>query len=53
MLKICAYCKKSMGKVPPLNDDSITHGICDPCLKEQLKRLPKTIKPGGKDESRK
>ena len=34
---ICAWCGKSMGQKEPLDDDSVTHGICDQC-RERLER---------------
>lgn len=32
MKRVCAWCGKDMGEIEPLDDDSITHGICDDCL---------------------
>ena len=36
MLRVCAWCKLEMGKVAPLGDKSVTHGICSDC-KEEVK----------------
>lgn len=33
MKRICAWCKLDMGKEEPLDDPSITHGICPKCMK--------------------
>lgn len=39
MIRQCATCKVIMGEKAPLADTSITHGICDKCIGEQLKKL--------------
>jgi hypothetical protein len=31
MKRRCAWCGWDMGSKEPLNDDSITHGLCLPC----------------------
>lgn len=31
MRRICAWCKKDMGETEPLDDPTVTHGICGPC----------------------
>lgn len=31
MIRQCGWCKKVMGEKEPLEDTSITTGICDPC----------------------
>jgi len=38
----CAWCGKVMGEKPPYEDKSITHSICDKCLKKQFPKLPAT-----------
>jgi hypothetical protein len=35
----CAYCKGFIGLRAPIEDPTITHGICDACLAEQLREL--------------
>jgi hypothetical protein len=35
----CAYCKGFIGLRDPIDDPSITHGICDACLSEQLREF--------------
>lgn len=38
MKRICAWCGKGLGEVEPLDDSSVTHGICPDCsskLKEK------------------
>ena len=40
MVRICCYCQKIMGEKEPLENKSITHGICPDCnrkLEEQEK----------------
>jgi len=32
MIRICMKCKKKLGEKEPLEDKSITHGLCDSCL---------------------
>ncbi len=34
MKKVCAWCKKKQPDVEPLDDDRVTHGMCDECAKE-------------------
>jgi len=39
---ICSYCRKIIGEKEPINDDSVSHGMCQECYdyyKEQLKGL--------------
>jgi hypothetical protein len=33
----CAYCKGFIGLREPVENPSITHGICEACLVEQLR----------------
>jgi DNA-directed RNA polymerase subunit RPC12/RpoP len=47
MVIICAWCKKKMGKIEPLHDETVSHGICPPCsthvlqqgLAEKMRRI--------------
>ena len=32
MIRWCAYCQHYQGEQEPLDDYSITHDICEPCL---------------------
>uniref|UniRef100_A0A6M3JMM8 ClpX-type ZB domain-containing protein n=1 Tax=viral metagenome TaxID=1070528 RepID=A0A6M3JMM8_9ZZZZ len=34
MLRQCSWCGKDMGEKPPLEDKSVTDGICDECLEK-------------------
>lgn len=34
MIIICAWCKREMGEIPPLDDNRISHGICPECGRE-------------------
>lgn len=36
MIRQCGWCKEYMGEKEPLEDRSITTGICDPCREEYL-----------------
>jgi hypothetical protein len=35
----CAYCKGFIALRDPVEDPSITHGICEACLAEQLREF--------------
>ena len=35
MIRKCAWCQSYMGEKEPLNDQSVTHGICKSCLAQQ------------------
>ena len=39
MIAACAYCKGLIGLREPTEDLTITHGICDTCLAEQLREV--------------
>lgn len=41
MIRVCCYCDKELGVKKPLEDKSVTHGICDDCF-EQKPWLRKT-----------
>ena len=34
MKRVCAWCGKDMGEKEPIEDSSITHGICEVCTKK-------------------
>ena len=36
---ICAWCKKAMEEKPPLDDDRISHSICQQCKEDVLKDI--------------
>ena len=38
MRVVCAYCAKPMPDKEPLDDDSLSHGMCDECLDEYPRR---------------
>jgi len=51
MIRVCIRCEKVMGEKEPLEDESLTHGICDECYDERrkcyiMKYLPKALKQG-------
>ena len=39
MVAACAYCKGFIGLRDPIEDPTVTHGICDACLAEQLREF--------------
>ena len=39
MIRVCYLCHKYLGKKEPLDDPSVTHGLCDTCMVLELKRL--------------
>lgn len=39
MRVICAWCNKPMGEKAPLDDDSITHGMCQECHDKEMATL--------------
>ena len=36
MKRVCAWCQKSMGETEPLEDKSITHGMCPECYEDNV-----------------
>ena len=39
MIITCSWCREHMGAKAPLDDESVTHTICDDCLREQERLL--------------
>ena len=42
MKVICSYCRKKIGEKEPINDDSVSHGMCQECYdyyEEQIKGI--------------
>lgn len=37
MKKICAWCGKDMGDIPPYEDEGVTHTMCEECYKKWRK----------------
>jgi hypothetical protein len=37
MRAVCAWCGKDMGEREPLEDKSLTHGICRPCQEREFR----------------
>lgn len=35
MIRICAWCGANLGETEPYEDDSTTHGICEPCFAQR------------------
>lgn len=40
MLVVCAWCQRTLGEKPPLEDKSVTHTICPDCLKKYFGKTP-------------
>lgn len=43
MIRWCAYCQHYQGEQEPLDDYSITHDICEPCLASGAMENPRTL----------
>lgn len=39
----CAWCKKHMGEIEPLESSAVSHGICPKCLSEQMTVAKKVV----------
>jgi hypothetical protein len=39
MKRVCADCKKYLGEKEPLEDKSVTHGLCDECIEKVKKQF--------------
>jgi len=39
MIRICCKCNEKIGEKKPLQDPSITHGVCDKCMFIELKKM--------------
>lgn len=39
MKRVCAWCQKDMGEVPPLEDTGTTHGICEDCFRKETAKI--------------
>lgn len=35
---VCSYCEKKLGTKPPVENKMVSHGICQPCFEEMIKR---------------
>jgi hypothetical protein len=44
MITVCAWCQRFMGQKEPLDDPSVTHGICPTCsLRQQMTDVPTLV----------
>jgi len=44
MVTVCAWCQKYMGTKDPLDNPTVTHGICSTCaLRQQLGVMPTLV----------
>ena len=41
MIRQCARCLIIIGEKPPYSDKRISHGECDKCFEEKMKKLEK------------
>lgn len=39
MIRQCARCLLILGEKPPYEDKRISHGECDKCFEEQMKKI--------------
>jgi hypothetical protein len=49
MKAICAWCGKELGEREPIEDESLTHGMCEACLNTKFGFL---VHLGGKEPVR-
>lgn len=47
MIRQCAWCLKLMGQTKPLEDLSVTHGICKKCEKKLMEEAKAVHKKMG------
>ena len=52
MIRKCAWCGQTLGSVPPLEDFTITHSVCQACGTELLQELDRHAKAGQDDDER-
>ena len=38
MIRQCAWCKRELGEIEPLDNKGVTHGICQECFDKELKK---------------
>ncbi len=44
MVTVCAWCQRYMGTKDPLDDPTVTHGICGTCaLRQQIGEMPTLV----------
>lgn len=46
VIVVCAWCKKWLEEIEPLDDESLTHGICKDCQRKQLAEVEKMKRNG-------
>ena len=51
MLIYCMRCNKKLGEKEPLEDKSITHGVCEPCKEIILAKAKEIIAKDQKEKS--
>ncbi len=50
MIVICAWCQAGQGTKEPLENTTITHGICPECFKEMTKEVENTTLPASMND---
>lgn len=52
MFIFCSWCAKAMGEKEPLNDRTITHGVCSLCQEEIARQMKEweQKQQGGKND---
>jgi hypothetical protein len=43
MIRVCYLCKRVIGEKPPLEDLSVSHGLCEGCVPVEAARIDKEI----------
>lgn len=43
MKKICSWCKKRLPDVEPLEDETISHGMCEDCGKGFVEQIKEAV----------
>lgn len=39
MIIQCAWCLKMLGEKAPIKDKNITHGMCEQCMKDMIRKM--------------
>jgi len=43
MIRVCYLCHRVIGEKAPLDDKSVSHGLCDECVPIEAARIDKEI----------
>jgi len=50
MIRVCTWCREVIGEKEPLEDKSLTHGICESCLERERSKsgvVPEAVVTAG------